>query len=677
MKYLNEISLRSKLIRLFTVFLGMLILSACGGGGGSSGTPSGTAATLFTSAPGTLSLAIGVTKDYTITGGRSPYTVSSSDSNVAVANVSGDTFSIAGRVVGASTITVRDAIGGSVSVSVTVAVASSGTALYTTAPSSPSISVGTANQYVIAGGAAPYTVSSSDTNAVLANILNGNTLNIAGAAVGTSQVLIFDAAGKSVTISVNVVIPTSGTALYTTAPSALTIPVAASLNYSISGGSPSYSAASSDPSIATATVTGSTLTINGLKSGSAQISVIDLRGISVKIQVSVGTGGVTPLFSTAPTAVTFAKGIGATYSVGGGTGPYAATTSDTTVATVSVSGTSLTITGGTAGGSAQVRVVDATGASLTIGVTVGSGTSSALFTSAPSVITLGIDPAGQVTAAGTQSYTIGGGTGPYTVTSSNVAMATVTIDKDNKNLMVITGISSSSSTNPDFTITTTPANVVIRDSLGATVSIAVIVAPKTSGSTPTVLPNAATANVGSTLNFSVSGGSPNISTIADPKLSYIVTVNNPSIASVTSISSGGSFTATMLNVGTTTVSIVDSVGQATTLTLTVNARSTALGISPNVWEIGENDKTASIDLNIYGGTAPYRAFTSDLVLSSVSIATNIMTVGMGSQANRCITPVSTSGVSYGGYEVTFTVVDATGAVATSALTIRDNGGTCP
>ncbi len=663
MKYLNEISLRSKLIRLFTVFLGMLILSACGGGGGSSGTPSGTAATLFTSAPGTLSLAIGVTKDYTITGGRSPYTVSSSDSNVAVANVSGDTFSIAGRVVGASTITVRDAIGGSVSVSVTVAVASSGTALYTTAPSSPSISVGTANQYVIAGGAAPYTVSSSDTNAVLANILNGNTLNIAGAAVGTSQVLIFDAAGKSVTISVNVVIPTSGTALYTTAPSALTIPVAASLNYSISGGSPSYSAASSDPSIATATVTGSTLTINGLKSGSAQISVIDLRGISVKIQVSVGTGGVTPLFSTAPTAVTFAKGIGATYSVGGGTGPYAATTSDTTVATVSVSGTSLTITGGTAGGSAQVRVVDATGASLTIGVTVGSGTSSALFTSAPDAITLGLG------TAAAQSYTIGGGTGPYTVTSSNVAMATAT--NVTNNLLVITGIGSSSSTNADLSVTTTPANVIIRDSLGATVSIAVTVAPKTSISTPTVLPNAATSNVGSTLNFSISGGS----------APYTVTVNNSSIASVTPTSvtsSGGLFVATMLNVGSSTVAIVDSVGQATTLTLIVSARLTTLGLSPSALEVSEN-YSADIILSIYGGTGPYRSFTNDLRLSSVTstgtTAVPTMTVGLGTSGSRCINPVDASGtfIISGSYPVTLTVVDSLGAATTSILTIRDTG----
>ena len=93
--------------------------------------------------------------------------------------------------------------------------------------------------------------------------------------------------------------------------------------------------------------------------------------------------------------------------------------------------------------------------------------------------------------------------------------------------------------------------------------------------------------------------------------------------------------------------------------------------------VGENS-TAPIALNIYGGIAPYTAYTSDLVLSSVSItgttAAPTLTVGLGTGGNRCIVPVT----AFGTYDVTVTVVDNLGASATSIITIKDNGGVaCP
>jgi len=87
----------------------------------------------------------------------------------------------------------------------------------------------------------------------------------------------------------------------------------------------------------------------------------------------------------------------------------------------------------------------------------------------------------------------------------------------------------------------------------------------------------------------------------------------------------------------------------------------------------------SVVLNIYGGTAPYSAFTDDLVLSGVSIVGNVFTVGVGTKGNRCIDsidrtdPAAPVYTPYGTVPVTLTVVDSLGASATSVMTIRDNG----
>jgi hypothetical protein len=173
------------------------------------------------------------------------------------------------------------------------------------------------------------------------------------------------------------------------------------------------------------------------------------------------------------------------------------------------------------------------------------------------------------------------------------------------------------------------------------------------------------------LSFQVAGGAP----------PYAVTLNNGSIASLASsvvATNGGTFKATLLNVGTTSISIVDSVGAVTTITLTVNQTSTVMRLSPSAMLVGENNGNP-ITLFIYGGNAPYSAFTSDLLKSSVSLsgttANPSITVSTGTSGNRCINPVDGTGayIRNGTYAITITVVDSLGASATSVMTIMDNG----
>jgi hypothetical protein len=238
------------------------------------------------------------------------------------------------------------------------------------------------------------------------------------------------------------------------------------------------------------------------------------------------------------------------------------------------------------------------------------------------------------------------------VTSSNVAVASVT------------------SSDSSFSVkgeTSGSAQIVIRDSLGATVPIAVTVT--SASATPiAILPGDSTGSVGDTLTFSITGGT-------SP---YTVSNNNPSIATVLT-PDAKSFTAKLQSVGVTEVTVIDAQNNSIKVKVTALASSALLRISPAIITVSE-DSTNDIPLVIFGGTGPYKAFTSDLVLSSVP-AGNIaqvaggttFNVGLGSKTDRCMTSSPTGIVTLGGvYAITLTVVDSNGASATTTMNIKDN-----
>ena len=88
MKYINEISLRNHAFRLLMVFVSLLSLAGCGGGGAGSAV---VVAKLFWSAPSAITVDVGASPTYTIGGGVAPYLVSSSSAGVATASVNGTT----------------------------------------------------------------------------------------------------------------------------------------------------------------------------------------------------------------------------------------------------------------------------------------------------------------------------------------------------------------------------------------------------------------------------------------------------------------------------------------------------------------------------------------------------------------------------------------------------------
>ena len=691
-------------------------------GSGAAGGP------LFTSAASDIVVAPGSTPTYTINGGTGPYTVSTSNAAVVRAVISSVTnLSINGVVIGGAKVIVLDAVGAKVEINVVVGTGAT-VALYTTAPPTLVVANGVSQSFAIGGGVGPYVVGSS--NIVVSPVaVSGSTLSVSGATTGKALISVFDSTGKSITIDVTV---SPATAFYLTAPPAISTTIGSTSGFVIGGGAAPYVATSSNISIATVSVTGTGLAINGVAAGSSQVLVRDSTGATIPVDVTVPVGA--PLASSAPSSVTIALASAATYTITGGVAPYYVTSSNTSVITAGIVGSSVTLTAGSAG-SAIALLRDSTGATSTINVTVGPST--ALYTSANSDTTM-------ATGVST-TYLIGGGSGGYSATISNAAVASASVIG---NTLTITGVgagiakvvvrdaaastvtinltvgspihlfssapaaitllpaasqsymigggegpyavassntsiatvSVSASTLTVRGVAAGSASLVISDALGATVAISMTVTP--AASIPlAVTPLSATASVGDTLHFTISGGDP----------AYTVVANNPSIAVVSL--SGSSFTALLLNAGATTIAVIDSKGQVQTVALTVTQVQPLLRTSPTSLAVSER-YTPSIVFDIYGGVAPYRVFTSDLNLSSVVLSGSGTSaiVGLGSNGSRCVSasllgyipPDAGNAKTYGdwslifgSYGVVITVIDSVGRSTNAALIIVDNGATCP
>ncbi len=399
------------MMRLFKLLMSLLTAAffvACGGGGGSAGLPSGTVNPITTSAPPSLAVVLGGTQAFTITGGKSPYRISSSNVNIAQGLISGSNFSISGLASGTATVVITDSAQQTASIAVTVGPVLD---LYSDAPSTINMSPGTAITYTVGGGAPVYSVNSTD-NRIATASMTGTKLTITARAVGVATVTVRDNEGKTIpyTVTVGGII-----ALYTTAPASLTIANGGSRSFVIGGGVPSYSAASSDNRVVTVALSGGSLTLQAVAPGSASILVKDTDNKQVTIAVTVGGSSPLGLYTSAPDTITLAKGNASTFAVGGGVAPYTATSSDSRVAIVALNGTTM-IVNPVGFGTATVSIRDSGGASLSVALTVAGSSSEALFTTAPTTLSM--------SAGTTLSFTVGGGAQPYSVTSTDSRVVT-------------------------------------------------------------------------------------------------------------------------------------------------------------------------------------------------------------------------------------------------------------
>jgi len=202
------------------------------------------------------------------------------------------------------------------------------------------------------------------------------------------------------------------------------------LNFVITGGAPSYTVTSSNPSVATVSAVSSSggqysFTATLTSAGVATMTVVDSKSTVVKTDVTVTANAAASLITSAPSTVTIGVGViyQQSYTIGGGTAPYTVTSANTNVATATSSGSTITITG-VAAGTTSVLVKDSTGtSSVTIAVNVAAVTGTGFTVLGAGTWTItGACPGGVPPYA---VYYINGGIPPYTVSSTVPQVGTV------------------------------------------------------------------------------------------------------------------------------------------------------------------------------------------------------------------------------------------------------------
>lgn len=493
-------------------------------------------AAMFVDAPANLTISTGTLGNtYTVSGGTGPYTAVSSDTAVVTSTTPGvnGRFVIQGISAGSASVTLKDALGIAIPISVTVPPP---TALFSTAPATLQILSGTSNFYTVFGGTAPYVVNA---NGVIAKaVLSGTSLVVSGLVPGHQTVAISDSKGAVIAIDVTV-----NQGLYTDAPANLSVVNGTGATYSIFGGIPYggatlYRVNSSNPAIATASISGSTIAISGHSAGSTSLVISDSVGATTLVTVTVPVAGA--LLSTAPSSLSLATGANGTYALSGGVGPYTATSANTAIVSATVSGSALTISAvaDTAGGATSVKLTDSVGTSpLTIAVTV---TPVQFFTTAPATVFL--------TTTGQATYTIFGGVPPYLVQSGNVSVASGTVSGRTLTLQAVAG---------------GVAQVLVRDSIGSSVTVSVTVG--SANAFFVAAPGAMNMGAGTTSpTYQISGGTK----------PYSVSSSDFRVATATVDSASSTLTINALSVGTTTLRVTDAIGASPySITVVVDSAS--------------------------------------------------------------------------------------------------------
>jgi hypothetical protein len=150
-------------------------------------------------------------------------------------------------------------------------------------PDNVTMAVGSSASSNISGGLPPYSGSSADSSIATVSV-SGSTATITGVNAGSTTVTITDSIGSTATINATV---SAAVPPLDVSQDNVTLAATTSTDINISGGETPYTATSDDTTVATASVSGSTLTIDGVAVGTATVTVTDNATDSTTVDVTV------------------------------------------------------------------------------------------------------------------------------------------------------------------------------------------------------------------------------------------------------------------------------------------------------------------------------------------------------------------------------------------------------
>ena len=368
-----------------------------------------------------LVLNVGSSSTITATGSSSLYL--SNNTNPAVANVaiSGSSITITGNTYGSTVVTICPQTSSTNCPSVYVTVQNSGTSSLTFSQTNLTIAYNQSVPVTISGGTGFYTILSNSNSTNVSASLNSSTVTLrALQSSGQSSITVCSSDISSCGI-INVTIGATSSATLYFSQTNPTVSIGQTTTISLSGGGSSsyYLSSNSNNSVVQATVSGATLSLYGILSGSSTITVCSSVGScnSLGVNVSyVSTGGSLAL-SQSSVSLLVGQSVGITVS--GGATPYSISSSSTNIFQSSLNGNIITVSGVSVG-SSTLLVCSSESACVNLSVAVNSSSSSTsnpVFSQNNLSLTLGQSQS--VTVSGNGGYYVSGNT------SSSVASATI------------------------------------------------------------------------------------------------------------------------------------------------------------------------------------------------------------------------------------------------------------
>jgi hypothetical protein len=560
--------------------------------------------------------------------------------------------------------------------------------------------------YIISGGVAPYTVTSSDrfkacnsTDADCSDAEDSGIWTVSasggiftvtvppGTAAIDIDLIVTDAGSNSKTATLSI---GSGGAL-SVQPGTVTVdgdsPPAGGVVFTIFGGVPPYDVFPNNadpaftPNPTPVTVSGGTFTVTVPPSTPATTVVYTVRD-----SAATTTTGTLTITSTAPTGLLIIPGSQsvlapgtASFTVSGGTAPYVITSTDPSSACNSTdadcvdatdsgiwniaSGSFIVTVPATAvAGDITLNVFDFVGATKSATLTIVSGGAAAGITINPaSISVMGLAGSGD-----NVMFAVTGFTGSYNVFSSNTAIAEVVTAMPTSNLTF--------TVDPKVVAASLAATLTVVDSLGANKQATITVTPATSSMA--VNPSSLAVSQGTNdILFNIIGGLGPFTVYSSNISAVVLTGPLPATPSGPNTVSAAvhSFTADAVGAGSSTITVVDSDSQQVLVTVTVTAPPTpptpaVFAVTPLTATICENNTTCSAATDtavftISGGAPAYSAIqiapAGPPTATITFVTSTIFTVDWPNSTIAADTPVtiSVTDSATGSQLVTVTVIN--------------------
>ncbi len=303
-----------------------------------------------------LSIPLGQTANISVSGGTGIYAVTNNTNPTAVqATISGSSISLyAGSITGTATITVCSTNMSSCGTINAYSINNSNYSTLIFSQTNPTLSVNQVSVITITGGIAPYSISSNSNSSVVQTSISGNALTLTGMASGSSIISVCSSTGacNSITVNVNTY---SGTITFSQTSANISINQVS--NISIYGSGNYYVSSNGNPSVASAIINGSTISITGLSSGTDNIGVCSSGSQCGTLYVTVGNSTTNNNSNSSLTLTqVLSSGQGINLMLSGGNAPYyvSSNSSNSVVSTTINSGNILTLMGTSAGSSSVI-----------------------------------------------------------------------------------------------------------------------------------------------------------------------------------------------------------------------------------------------------------------------------------------------------------------------------------